>query len=81
MDQPDETVETHPAAEHSLGDAGQASVFERVAAALEARDKPTAVRTAVEAVTSGHITIPELYRDVLTSILVATRRRWRRGWT
>ena len=79
MDQPDETVETHPAAQHSLGEMGPASVFDRVAAALEARDKPTAVRTAVEAVTTGSITIPELYRDVLTSILAATGAAWQRG--
>ena len=79
MDLPDETVEAQPAAEDSFVETASAEVFERVAAALEAHDKPTAVRTAVEAVTTGSITIPELYRDVLTSILAATGAAWQRG--
>jgi MerR family transcriptional regulator, light-induced transcriptional regulator len=59
--------------------AAAAAVFDEVAAALEAHDKASAVRTAVEAVTSGRITIPELYRDVLTAILAAAGAAWQRG--
>jgi methanogenic corrinoid protein MtbC1 len=79
MEQPDDTLETPASSEATPAEAGPAAVFDRVAAALDAHDKPTAVRTAVEAVTSGYITIPELYRDVLTSILAATGAAWQRG--
>jgi methanogenic corrinoid protein MtbC1 len=37
------------------------------------------VRTAVEAVTSGVITIPALYRDVLAPLLADTGASWQRG--
>lgn len=50
-----------------------------VAAALRAHDKAKAVRTAVEAVTSGYVTIGVLYRDVLTPLLVAEGAGWQRG--
>jgi len=79
MEQPDDTVETPDAVEGPTGETGSSAVFDRVAAALNAHDKPTAVREAVEAVTSGSVTIPELYRDVLTSILAATGAAWQRG--
>ncbi len=61
------------------GESAVAAVFDRVAAALEAHDKATAVRSAVEAVASGQVTISELYRDVLTAILAATGTAWQRG--
>ena len=54
---------------------------EAVAAALEGHDRSTAVRTAVEAVSSGEIGVPELYRDVLIPLLHATGDAWRAGDT
>jgi len=54
---------------------------ESVAAALKEHDKATAVRTAVEAVSSGAIGVPELYRDVLVPLLHATGDAWRAGDT
>ena len=56
-----------------------AGLYERVAAALNARDKATAVRTAVEAVTSEAIDISALYRYVLTPILAHTGDAWQQG--
>jgi methanogenic corrinoid protein MtbC1 len=56
-------------------------VYERVAAALADHDKATAVRTAVEAVTSGAVSIPLLYREVLTRILADTGEAWHEGAT
>lgn len=59
---------------------GQAAeVYRAVAAALAAHDKPTAVRIAVEAVAAGSLTIPALYRDVLTRILSETGAAWQMG--
>ena len=55
------------------------AVYQAVAAALADHDKTTAVRTAVEAVTSGAVSIPELYRDVLTRILADTGAAWQTG--
>jgi methanogenic corrinoid protein MtbC1 len=46
---------------------------------LLVRDKPTFVRTAVEAVTSQRLSIAELYRDVLTPLLVDLGRGWQDG--
>ncbi len=46
---------------------------------LARHDKPTFVRTAVEAVTARLLTIPELYRDVLTPLLVDTGSGWQHG--
>ena len=43
------------------------------------RDKPTFVRTAVEAVTSQRLSIAELYRDVLTPLLVDLGAGWQGG--
>lgn len=61
------------------GGSGAAAAYEAVAGALAAHDKPTAVRTAVEAVTSGAMTIPALYRDVLTPLLVNAGSAWQQG--
>jgi methanogenic corrinoid protein MtbC1 len=55
------------------------AIYEQVAAALAAHDKATAVRTAVEAVSSGQVSIPVLYRDVLTRILADTGEAWHEG--
>jgi len=55
------------------------AIYEQVAAALASHDKPTAVRTAVEAVSSGEVSIPVLYRDVLTRILADTGEAWHEG--
>ena len=46
---------------------------------LLVRDKPAFVRTAVEAVTSQRLSIPELYRDVLTPLLVDLGAGWQEG--
>ncbi len=46
---------------------------------LARHDKAAFVRTAVESVTSRHMGIPELYRDVLTPLLVDTGAGWQRG--
>ena len=56
-------------------------VYTAVAAALADHDKATAVRTAVEAVTAGAVSIPELYRDVLARILADTGAAWQTGKT
>ena len=57
------------------------AVYEVVAAALAAHDKAQAVQAAVEAVTSGAVSIPGLYRDVLTRILADTGAAWQTGAT
>ena len=57
------------------------AVYAAVAAALADHDKATAVRTAVEAVTAGAVSIPELYRDVLARILADTGAAWQTGKT
>jgi methanogenic corrinoid protein MtbC1 len=62
-------------------DASVDAVYEAVAAALADHDKATAVRTAVDAVTSGAATIPVLYRDVLARILADTGAAWQTGKT
>ena len=54
-------------------------LYQAVAEALADHDKATAVRTAVEAVSSGAVSIPELYRDVLTRILADTGEAWHAG--
>ncbi|MCX6373451.1 MAG: cobalamin-dependent protein [Actinobacteria bacterium] len=54
-------------------------LIDRVAAALASHDKPAAVRTAVEAVTSGAISIAALYRDVLTPLLAHAGALWQHG--
>jgi methanogenic corrinoid protein MtbC1 len=58
---------------------GSPAVFDEVAAALAGRDKAAAVRVAVDAVATGRVTIPELYSDVLTGVLVAAGTAWQRG--
>ncbi len=55
------------------------AVYRAVAAALAEHDKATAVRTAVEAVTTGAVAIPALYRDVLARILMDTGAAWQGG--
>jgi methanogenic corrinoid protein MtbC1 len=55
------------------------ALYRAVAAALADHDKETAVRTAVEAVSSGRVSIPVLYRDVLTRILADTGEAWHQG--
>jgi methanogenic corrinoid protein MtbC1 len=57
------------------------AAYRAVAAALADHDKATAVRTAVEAVSSGAVSVPALYRDVLTRILADTGEAWHRGET
>jgi methanogenic corrinoid protein MtbC1 len=52
-----------------------------VAEALKDHDRATAVRTAVEAVSSGEIAVPELYSDVLVPLLHDTGEAWRAGDT
>ena len=59
--------------------AEQRDLIEKVAAALAVHDKPAAVRTAVEAVTSGALSIAALYRDVLTPLLAHTGASWQHG--
>jgi methanogenic corrinoid protein MtbC1 len=54
---------------------------EAVAAALSEHDRATAVRTAVEAVSSGAIDVPSLYREVLVPLLHDTGEAWRLGTT
>ncbi len=43
------------------------------------RDKASFVRTAVEAVTSERLSIPELYGDVLAPLLIQMGAEWQRG--
>ena len=57
------------------------TVYVAVAAALATHDKAAAVQTAVAAVTSGAISIPVLYREVLTRILADTGAAWQTGRT
>ncbi len=52
-----------------------------VAEALNEHDRATAVRTAVEAVSSGAIDVPSLYREVLVPVLHDTGEAWRAGDT
>ncbi|MCX6363191.1 MAG: cobalamin-dependent protein, partial [Actinobacteria bacterium] len=54
-------------------------LYEMLAVHLAAHDKPDFVRTAVEAVTSGAVSIPILYREVLTPLLVQAGSSWQRG--
>jgi methanogenic corrinoid protein MtbC1 len=57
------------------------ALYAEVAAALSSHDKARAVRTAVEAVTGQAVSIPVLYRDVLTRILADTGEAWHAGAT
>ena len=56
-----------------------AELYDRLALLLSEHDRETAVRTAVEAVTSGAVGIPELYRAVLTPLLSRTGEAWQHG--
>jgi methanogenic corrinoid protein MtbC1 len=75
MRESDDSLAMHPA------DPSVDAVYRTVAAALAEHDKPSAVRAAVEAVTSGAVEIPTLYRDVLTRILADTGAAWQSGTT
>ena len=66
----DETSGAHEAA---------AGIYGRVGAALAEHDKATAVRLAVEAVTSGEISIQGLYRLVLSPLLNHAGSSWQQG--
>ena len=55
------------------------TLYEQLGTHFAAHDKAAAVRTAVEAVTSGRISIAVLYRDVLTPLLVNAGTTWQRG--
>jgi methanogenic corrinoid protein MtbC1 len=54
--------------------------YRRVSAALSAHDKATAVREAVESVSGGSVTIPQLY-GLLTGVLADTGSAWQTGKT
>jgi MerR family transcriptional regulator, light-induced transcriptional regulator len=54
---------------------------EAVASALRRHDRAKAVRTAVEAVSSGALDVPALYREVLTPLLRETGQAWSSGAT
>ncbi|MEI6450646.1 MAG: cobalamin B12-binding domain-containing protein [Actinomycetes bacterium] len=56
-----------------------AHLFDVLAVHLAAHDKPAFVRTAVEAVSSGAVGIAQLYREVLTPLLVQAGSAWQRG--
>ena len=56
-----------------------AELFDVLAVHLAAHDKPTFVRTAVEAVSSGAVGIAQLYREVLTPLLVHAGSSWQHG--
>lgn len=56
-----------------------AELFQDLSRHLLVRDKPTFVRTAVEAVTSQRLSIAELYRDVLTPLLADLGAGWQEG--
>jgi len=73
MDQPDDTKA------RGASHADASALYGRLAELLGSHDKAGAVRTAVEAVTSGAITIPSLYRDVLAPLLADTGAAWQRG--
>ncbi len=75
MTDSDDSIEVHAA------DPSVDAVYRTVAAALAEHDKASAVRAAVEAVTSGAVEIPVLYRDVLTRILADTGAAWQNGAT
>ena len=77
--EPDENIAGVGGPGGSGAGGGGEAVFDAVSAALSAHDKATAVHVAVDAVAAGRITIPVLYRDVLTAILAATGTAWQRG--
>jgi len=52
---------------------------ERLDAQLRDHDKSAAVHSAIDAVQSGALSVPELYRDVLTPLLTDTGYGWQRG--
>ncbi len=72
-------TEPHDSFENHSADPAVDAVYRAVAAALTVHDKATAVRTAVEAVTSGSVAIPVLYRAVLARILADTGAAWPTG--
>jgi methanogenic corrinoid protein MtbC1 len=56
-----------------------AELYDVLAVHLAAHDKPAFVRAAVEAVSSGAVSIPKLYREVLTPLLAGAGSAWQRG--
>lgn len=48
---------------------------------LAARNRPDAVNAALEAVRSGLLSVPELYDEVVTPLLVDTGSAWQHGTT
>jgi methanogenic corrinoid protein MtbC1 len=54
-------------------------LYAELADHLARHDKAAAVRTAVEAVTGGRVTVMELYGQVLQPLLVETGHSWQRG--
>jgi len=56
-----------------------AELYDALALHLAAHDKPSFVRAAVEAVSGGVVSIPSLYREVLTPLLVQAGSAWQRG--
>lgn len=63
-----------------MGESGD-ELRRAVAAALQKHDRATAVRSAVEAVGTGAIDVPTLYREVLVPLLHETGDAWRAGET
>jgi len=55
------------------------ATYDAVAAPLGQHDKASAVLAAVEAVDSGRVSIPGLYREVLSRILADTGEAWHSG--
>ena len=76
-DEPDSTVGSGREASSTASIVADLSA--ELGAAFAQHDKPAAVRTAVEAVTSGAISIATLYRDVLTPLLVHAGASWQDG--
>ena len=56
-----------------------ADLYDVLAVHLAEHDKPAFVRTAVEAVSGGAVGIAQLYREVLTPLLVRAGSSWQRG--
>jgi MerR family transcriptional regulator, light-induced transcriptional regulator len=72
-------TDVHDSPEVHHGDPSAEAVYREVAAALAEHDKAAAVAIAVDAVTSGRVTVSTLYRQVLTRILSDTGAAWQKG--
>ena len=77
----EEDTRSHGSAEHEAAPrpATPGELYDRMSAHLAERDRETAVRIAVEAVTSGVMGIPALYADVLWPLLARTGEAWQHG--